>query len=47
MVQARLSRCVLPEPQRVSVTGLSLLSYAAAEIGGSLSCLNSYSFEIN
>jgi hypothetical protein len=45
MVQARLSRCVLPEPQRVSVTGLSLLSYAAAEIGGPLTCLARYGFD--
>ena len=45
MVQARLNRCVLPEPVRVPVTGLSLLSYAAAEIGGPLTCLARYGFD--
>ncbi len=44
-VQARLRRCVLPEPVRVPVHGISLLSYQAADIGGVLSCLASYPFD--
>jgi 2'-5' RNA ligase len=44
-VQARLKRCALPEPVRVLVRGVSLLSYQAAEIGGALSCLASYTFD--
>ena len=44
MVQTHLDRCVLPRPVRVPVTGVSLLSYAAAEIGGPLQCLASYTF---
>ena len=44
-VQARLRRCMLPEPVRVPVRGISLLSYQAADIGGALSCLASYPFD--
>jgi hypothetical protein len=44
-VQARLSRCVLPEPVRVLVRGISLLSYQAADVGGVLSCLARYPFD--
>ena len=44
-VQARLKDCVLPEPVRVPVRGISLLSYQAADIGGALSCLASYPFD--
>jgi 2'-5' RNA ligase len=43
-VQARLRSCVLPEPVRVPVRGISLLSYQAADIGGELSCLARYPF---
>lgn len=43
-VQARLRRCVLPEPVRVPVHGISLLSYQAADIGGPLKCLARYAF---
>ena len=43
-VQARLKRCVLPEPVRLPVRGISLLSYQAADIGGVLSCLARYPF---
>ena len=44
-VRARLLACALPEPVRVLVRGVSLLSYAAAEIGGPLSCLARYTFD--
>ncbi len=44
-VQTQLRRCVLPAPVRVPVTGVSLLSYAAAEIGGPLQCLARYGFD--
>ena len=44
-VQARLRRCVLPEPVRLPVCGISLLSYQAADIGGVLSCLARYAFD--
>ncbi len=44
-VQARLRRCVLPEPVRVPVRGISLLTYQAADIGGVLSRLASYPFD--
>lgn len=46
-VQARLRDCVLPEPEpvRVLVTGVSLLSYKAAEIGGPLTTLSRYPFD--
>jgi 2'-5' RNA ligase len=44
-VQARLKNCVLPEPVRVPVWGISLLSYQAADIGGALSCLARYPFD--
>jgi 2'-5' RNA ligase len=44
-VQARLKNCGLPEPVRVLVRGISLLSYQAAVIGGPLTCLASYAFD--
>lgn len=44
VVQTQLDGCVLPAPVRVPVTGVSLLSYAAAEIGGPLQCLARYTF---
>ena len=44
-VQARLRQCVLPAPVSVRVSGMRLLSYAAAEIGGPLSSLARYAFE--
>jgi 2'-5' RNA ligase len=45
VVQARLRQCALPLPVRVPVSGMRLLSYAAAEIGGPLSSLARYAFE--
>jgi 2'-5' RNA ligase len=45
VVQARLKSCALPEPVRVPVRGISLLSYQSADIGGALSCLARYAFD--
>jgi hypothetical protein len=44
-VQARLRNCVLPEPVRLLVHGVSLMSYQSADIGGVLTFQASYAFD--
>lgn len=44
-VQAELARLQLPAPLRVQVSGVSLLSYTASEIGGRLRCMADFLFE--
>jgi 2'-5' RNA ligase len=44
MVRERLQGFGTPEPLRVRVTGVDLLTYASAEIGGALRCRARFSF---
>ncbi len=44
-VHARLQRFAVIEPLRLNVTGISLLSYAAPDIGGALTVMARYDFD--
>lgn len=44
-VQARLTRFADTEALRLRISGISLLSYASAHIGGALACMARYDFQ--